>query len=156
MVQIFVPCTDWFVCTLLQQCSFLAGQSALKLLNITFQSFLFIQIWFIQKENATSTKDWVLDKEELEYAFNENTRAIIFNTPHNPTGKVVNKPWVVINYNKNSLLLLYILFGTRCVGCHIVKQPSVNQIEVFPWEKVLYWQFSFKTNFSKINLKKSF
>ncbi|XP_074607029.1 kynurenine--oxoglutarate transaminase 3-like isoform X1 [Acropora palmata] len=40
------------------------------------------------KENATSTKDWVLDKEELESAFNENTRAIIFNTPHNPTGKV--------------------------------------------------------------------
>jgi len=40
------------------------------------------------KENATSTKDWILDKEELESAFNGKTRAIIINTPHNPTGKV--------------------------------------------------------------------
>ncbi|KAL9989089.1 hypothetical protein ACROYT_G003598 [Oculina patagonica] len=40
------------------------------------------------KENATSTKDWVLDKEELESTFSEKTRAIIINTPHNPVGKV--------------------------------------------------------------------
>ena len=41
-----------------------------------------------QKENATSTKDWIWDKEELESAFTEKTRAIVINTPHNPTGKV--------------------------------------------------------------------
>ena len=41
-----------------------------------------------QKENATSTKDWILDKDELEAAFSEKTRAIIINTPHNPIGKV--------------------------------------------------------------------
>ncbi|XP_020603611.1 kynurenine--oxoglutarate transaminase 3-like isoform X2 [Orbicella faveolata] len=40
------------------------------------------------KENATSTKDWVLDKEELESTFSEKTRAIVINTPHNPVGKV--------------------------------------------------------------------
>jgi aspartate/methionine/tyrosine aminotransferase len=32
--------------------------------------------------------DWRLDPEELAAAFNNKTRAIIVNTPHNPTGKV--------------------------------------------------------------------
>jgi len=41
-----------------------------------------------QKENATTTKDWILDKDELESAFSEKTRAIVINTPHNPVGKV--------------------------------------------------------------------
>lgn len=31
---------------------------------------------------------WTFDREELETAFNERTRAIIVNTPHNPVGKV--------------------------------------------------------------------
>ncbi|XP_073242865.1 kynurenine--oxoglutarate transaminase 3-like isoform X1 [Porites lutea] len=42
------------------------------------------------KENATSTKDWIWDKEELESAFTEKTRAIVINTPHNPIGKVLS------------------------------------------------------------------
>jgi L-glutamine---4-(methylsulfanyl)-2-oxobutanoate aminotransferase len=32
--------------------------------------------------------DWVFDPDELSAAFNENTRAIVLNTPNNPTGKV--------------------------------------------------------------------
>ena len=32
--------------------------------------------------------DWHLDEDELTAAFNNHTRAIIINTPHNPTGKV--------------------------------------------------------------------
>jgi aminotransferase len=32
--------------------------------------------------------DWRFDPDELAAAFNERTRAIIINTPHNPTGKV--------------------------------------------------------------------
>ncbi len=32
--------------------------------------------------------DWRFDQAELEGLFNERTRAIIVNTPHNPTGKV--------------------------------------------------------------------
>ena len=32
--------------------------------------------------------DWTFDPAELEAAFNNNTRAIIINTPNNPTGKV--------------------------------------------------------------------
>jgi aminotransferase len=33
------------------------------------------------------TPDWNFDPEELERAFNSRTRAIIINTPNNPTGK---------------------------------------------------------------------
>jgi len=35
--------------------------------------------------------DWTFDEAELTAAFNEHTRAIIINTPHNPTGKVFNR-----------------------------------------------------------------
>ena len=49
-----------------------------------------------QKENATSTKDWVLDKEELESKFSDKTRAIVINTPHNPVGKVKIKCYSLV------------------------------------------------------------
>jgi aspartate/methionine/tyrosine aminotransferase len=35
--------------------------------------------------------DWTFDPEELENAFSNKTRAIIINTPHNPTGKVFTR-----------------------------------------------------------------
>ncbi len=35
--------------------------------------------------------DWSIDEAELRAAFNNRTRAIIVNTPHNPTGKVFNR-----------------------------------------------------------------
>jgi aminotransferase len=35
--------------------------------------------------------DWSFDPQELARAFNERTRAIIVNTPHNPTGKVFTR-----------------------------------------------------------------
>lgn len=35
--------------------------------------------------------DWSFDEEELKNAFNDKTRAIIVNTPHNPTGKVFSR-----------------------------------------------------------------
>jgi aspartate/methionine/tyrosine aminotransferase len=35
--------------------------------------------------------NWRFDPEELRSAFNEKTRAIIINTPHNPTGKVFTR-----------------------------------------------------------------
>ncbi len=35
--------------------------------------------------------DWTFDAEELRRAFNKRTRAIIINTPHNPTGRVFNR-----------------------------------------------------------------
>jgi aminotransferase len=35
--------------------------------------------------------DWHFDKEELRRAFSPRTKAIIINTPHNPTGKVFSR-----------------------------------------------------------------
>lgn len=35
--------------------------------------------------------DWHFDEKELEAAFNDKTRALILNTPHNPTGKVFTR-----------------------------------------------------------------
>jgi L-glutamine---4-(methylsulfanyl)-2-oxobutanoate aminotransferase len=35
--------------------------------------------------------DWSIDEAELRAAFNQRTRAIIINTPHNPTGKVFTR-----------------------------------------------------------------
>ncbi len=35
--------------------------------------------------------DWSIDEAELRAAFNDHTRAIIVNTPHNPTGKVFRR-----------------------------------------------------------------
>lgn len=35
--------------------------------------------------------EWSFDTDEMEQAFNENTRALILNTPHNPTGKVFSR-----------------------------------------------------------------
>ena len=37
------------------------------------------------------TPDWSYTSEELSKAFNEKTKAIIINTPHNPTGKVFSQ-----------------------------------------------------------------
>ncbi len=34
---------------------------------------------------------WSFDRDELESVFNERTRGIIINTPHNPTGKVFSR-----------------------------------------------------------------
>jgi aminotransferase len=35
--------------------------------------------------------DWHFDRDQLRQAFNASTRAIIINTPHNPTGKVYSR-----------------------------------------------------------------
>ena len=40
--------------------------------------------------------DWSIDEAELRAAFNERTRAVIVNTPHNPTGKVFSREELVL------------------------------------------------------------
>ncbi|MEP7358133.1 MAG: methionine aminotransferase [Anaerolineales bacterium] len=40
---------------------------------------------------ATGTPEWTFDPDELRSAFNERTRLVFLNTPHNPTGKVFNQ-----------------------------------------------------------------
>lgn len=39
----------------------------------------------------TSAQEWRLDEQELRATITEKTRAIILNTPHNPTGKVFSR-----------------------------------------------------------------
>lgn len=39
-------------------------------------------------DKTTSTRDWVLDSQQLEKLFNSKTKLIVVNTPHNPIGKV--------------------------------------------------------------------
>jgi aspartate/methionine/tyrosine aminotransferase len=41
--------------------------------------------------DARSTADWTFDPDELARAFSNRTRAIIVNTPNNPTGKVFTR-----------------------------------------------------------------
>jgi aspartate/methionine/tyrosine aminotransferase len=40
--------------------------------------------------------DWTFDEKELAAAFNDRTRAIIINTPNNPTGKVFTKEELIV------------------------------------------------------------
>lgn len=40
--------------------------------------------------------EWAFDPDELRAAFNENTRAIILNSPHNPTGRVFTREELTI------------------------------------------------------------
>jgi aspartate/methionine/tyrosine aminotransferase len=40
--------------------------------------------------NCKTANDWILDREELESRISPKTRAILLNTPHNPTGKIFN------------------------------------------------------------------
>lgn len=39
----------------------------------------------------STSREWRFDPQELRAAFNGNTKAIILNTPNNPTGKVFNR-----------------------------------------------------------------
>lgn len=45
----------------------------------------------IPKYVQLKSPGWNFDEEELKQAFNKNTKAIIINTPNNPTGKVFNR-----------------------------------------------------------------
>merc|ERR1712002_701231 len=40
------------------------------------------------KPGGKSSSDFAFDRDEMRNAFNNKTKAIIVNTPHNPSGKV--------------------------------------------------------------------
>lgn len=42
-------------------------------------------------ERTSSAANWSIDWDALEHAFNEKTKMIVINTPHNPVGKVYSK-----------------------------------------------------------------
>lgn len=43
----------------------------------------------IQKDNSSSSDDWIFDLQTLQAAFSTKTKAIVVNTPMNPLGKVL-------------------------------------------------------------------
>ena len=45
----------------------------------------------VRRTVALRAPTWTFDPEELRHAFNKKTKAIIVNTPNNPTGKVFSK-----------------------------------------------------------------
>ena len=47
---------------------------------------------FVSLRWDNASEDWMYDSAELAAAFNNRTRAIIVNTPNNPTGKVFSRP----------------------------------------------------------------
>src|SRR5580692_6828559 len=47
--------------------------------------------WATARYVALHDPDYSIDRRELEAAFNPRTKAIIVNTPHNPTGKVFSR-----------------------------------------------------------------
>jgi aminotransferase len=46
---------------------------------------------FVRLREPAAGGDWILDLEELAAAFSNRTKAIIINTPNNPTGKVFTR-----------------------------------------------------------------
>jgi len=52
---------------------------------------VFISLKPTKTEGTISSADWKLDSEELQAVFNSNTKAIIFNNPNNPLGKVFTR-----------------------------------------------------------------
>lgn len=49
---------------------------------------VFVPLRNTNNTTEMSSGDWILDPDELKKAFNEKTKMIIINTPHNPLGKV--------------------------------------------------------------------
>lgn len=47
-----------------------------------------VEVQLKVKEASTSASGYYLDLNDLENAITENTKVVIINTPHNPTGKV--------------------------------------------------------------------
>ncbi|XP_024942705.1 kynurenine--oxoglutarate transaminase 3 isoform X2 [Cephus cinctus] len=48
----------------------------------------FIALKPTKTTGKVTSADWVFDRKEMESLFNEKTKGIIINTPHNPVGKV--------------------------------------------------------------------
>lgn len=51
----------------------------------------FIPLKPVKTGDEISSADWKLDPVELEKLFNDKTKMIILNTPHNPLGKVFDR-----------------------------------------------------------------
>lgn len=63
----------------------------------------------------------MLDDAELEGAFNEKTKMIIINTPHNPMGKIFNR------FANISIILAYFVVAT-CDTAYLFLNHSILEL----------------------------
>lgn len=98
----------------------------------------FISLAPKDSESATSSADWVLDPQEFKAMFNPKTKAIIFNNPNNPLGKVYQKheiEMVADCCKKHNVLVI-----SDDVYEHMVfKGSEMLRIATFPgmWERTI-------------------
>ncbi|MFH0960558.1 MAG: aminotransferase class I/II-fold pyridoxal phosphate-dependent enzyme [Pseudomonadota bacterium] len=67
--------------------------------------------------------DWSFNPDELSAAFNERTKAIVVNTPHNPTGKVFSREEL------RSIADLCIKWDTYCVTDEVYEHIIYDGVE---------------------------
>lgn len=111
----------------------------------------------IQKDNSTSSDDWVFDLQTLQAAFSTKTKAIVVNTPMNPLGKVLLN-FILLNlefkqYDYHVTFILNIiklekLFEERVCPTLFNDHSLNNVISSFK----LTWAFSSKTSCIAFNI----
>lgn len=52
---------------------------------------VFVPLRLKQSSSKQTAEDWILDQNELESKITSKTKAIVINTPHNPTGKIFSR-----------------------------------------------------------------
>lgn len=92
IIEPFFDCYEPMVKGAEGVCRFIALKPVCGFKYIMYSFFyIIIHVLDFQSGDKTSnhsSADWILDPKELEGLFNEKTKMIIINTPHNPTGKV--------------------------------------------------------------------
>jgi len=75
---------------------------------------VFVPLTFVpynndDEENTVVGGDWILEPKKLQKALSAKTRAIILNSPHNPTGKIFTRQ------EMESIADAVITAGPQCV-----------------------------------------
>ena len=81
---------------------------------------------FISLRESPDSGDWILDRQELEASLGRDIRALILNTPHNPTGKVFTRSeleFIAASCKRHGVLIItdeiyeHILYGSNQHHC---------------------------------------
>ncbi len=81
---------------------------------------------FISLREDSGSGDWILDREEFEASLRRDIRALILNTPHNPTGKVFGRSeleFIAASCKRHEVLIItdeiyeHILYGSNQHHC---------------------------------------
>ena len=81
---------------------------------------------FISLRDDPDSGHWILDRQELEASLRRDIRALILNTPHNPTGKVFSRSeleFIAASCRRHGVLIItdeiyeHILYGSNQHHC---------------------------------------